>query len=174
MLVDVARTELFILYLLSVYFFAFVFSRNFQQRTRNSRSSTRIKFSELKKPKWAPPPWLFGVVWPILYTLQAISVYLIRLQGDWTLDENFWELLIFAILQIVLSVYTILFIRSLLWSTIVVYISWIFSIVTTVLFWPIDNVAGGLMIPLIVWLAYAAALSTSLLSLNRSRTRTKR
>lgn len=30
-------------------------------------------YSELIKPTWAPPPWLFGPVWSILYIIIAIS-----------------------------------------------------------------------------------------------------
>jgi tryptophan-rich sensory protein len=30
-------------------------------------------YSQLKKPKWAPPSWLFGPVWSILYILIFIS-----------------------------------------------------------------------------------------------------
>lgn len=30
-------------------------------------------YSQLSKPFWAPPPWLFGPVWIVLYILIAIS-----------------------------------------------------------------------------------------------------
>jgi len=30
-------------------------------------------YSQLIKPKWAPPSWLFGPVWTILYVIIAIS-----------------------------------------------------------------------------------------------------
>lgn len=175
-MVDVPKTELFIFYLFTVYFFGFVFSRTFQRRSTQSshgrsgsQSATSIRFSKLKQPSWAPPRWLFGVVWPIMYTLQAIAVYLIRLNGGWGLDENFGELLTFAILQIVLSAYTILFTISLLLSTIIIYISLFLTIVTTVLFWKIELASGALLIPLILWLAYATALSTTIYRLNKNK-----
>lgn len=30
-------------------------------------------YQTLIKPEWAPPPWIFGPVWSVLYTIIAIS-----------------------------------------------------------------------------------------------------
>lgn len=35
--------------------------------------NTSISYSELIKPTWAPPSYLFGPVWTVLYVLIAIS-----------------------------------------------------------------------------------------------------
>ncbi len=34
---------------------------------------TEIWYSQLVKPSWAPPSWVFGPIWTVLYILIAIS-----------------------------------------------------------------------------------------------------
>ncbi len=34
---------------------------------------TKIQYRNYKKPSWAPPSWIFGPVWTLLYILIAIS-----------------------------------------------------------------------------------------------------
>lgn len=34
---------------------------------------TYESYAQLRKPKWAPPAWLFGPVWTFLYVLIAVS-----------------------------------------------------------------------------------------------------
>lgn len=33
----------------------------------------QIQYAELLKPSWAPPSWLFGPVWSILYAIMAVT-----------------------------------------------------------------------------------------------------
>ena len=34
-------------------------------------------YQQLNKPSWTPPDYAFGIIWPILYTLMFISLYII-------------------------------------------------------------------------------------------------
>ncbi len=34
---------------------------------------TQTQYEEFKKPAWAPPAWLFGPVWSVLYLIIAIT-----------------------------------------------------------------------------------------------------
>ena len=34
-------------------------------------------YQQLDKPSWAPPPWLFGPVWSVLYLLMGIAAWLV-------------------------------------------------------------------------------------------------
>lgn len=36
-------------------------------------NTTPTQYAALKKPAWAPPAWLFGPVWSVLYILIAVS-----------------------------------------------------------------------------------------------------
>ena len=34
-------------------------------------------YAQLSQPSWAPPAWLFGPVWSVLYVLMAVSAWLV-------------------------------------------------------------------------------------------------
>ena len=57
-------------------------------------------YSTLKKPLLTPPPFVFGIVWPILYTLMCFSAYLI-----WTNEEcyPYCSALTFFIIQLIFN-----------------------------------------------------------------------
>ena len=39
-------------------------------------------YGALTLPPYAPPAWLFGVVWPVLYVLMGVSAYLVQKMND--------------------------------------------------------------------------------------------
>lgn len=45
-------------------------------------------FKQLNKPFFAPPSWLFGVVWPILYLLITYSIFHTFDESDTTYKRN--------------------------------------------------------------------------------------
>jgi hypothetical protein len=45
----------------------------------------RLMYETSVRPCFAPPSWLFGVAWSVLYTLSGIAAYLVRIEGGpWT------------------------------------------------------------------------------------------
>ena len=34
-------------------------------------------YAQLNRPAWAPPAWLFGPVWTVLYVLMALSAWMV-------------------------------------------------------------------------------------------------
>ena len=39
--------------------------------------SARAFYADLVRPAWAPPGWVFGPVWTLLYTLMAVAAWLV-------------------------------------------------------------------------------------------------
>lgn len=128
--------------------------------TRNGMQT----FELLNKPKLSPPGWLFPVVWTILYVLMGIASYLVVtsrkpngaamiLYGLQLIFNFFWPIIFFN-----LNIYLFAFI----WLVIM----WILILKTTVKFYQISELSGFLMIPYLLWVAFAGYLNLSIYLLN--------
>ena len=127
-------------------------------------------YSQLKKPKWAPPSWIFGPVWSVLYVLIFISFgtvfykvfnnelpAIIALPFVLNLIFNF----LFTPIQFKLknnylaAIDVILVLITLKWAMGVIYshISWVVFI----------------NIPYLVWVAFATFLQITVTILNRKK-----
>jgi tryptophan-rich sensory protein len=124
-------------------------------------------YMEFNKPSFAPPGWLFPIMWIILYLLMAIAAYRIWMNGEQGEDVN--AALKFYSLQLVFNFFwTIIFFRFELYGVAFfeLLILLLLVIYTTYLFYKIDPLAAYLMIPYILWLSYAGILNYSIWKLN--------
>lgn len=125
-------------------------------------------YSQLLKPTWAPPSWLFGPVWSLLYVMIAISfgkvfvllyqkqiAFVVALPFILNLACNF----AFTPLQFGLknnflaSLDIILILMTLIWAMIAIYphVKWV----------------AYMQIPYVLWVSFATILQLSITYLNK-------
>lgn len=124
-------------------------------------------YANLNKPIFAPPNWIFGPAWTLLYFLMGVSFYLIIKQG-WKEKEvktagkyflaqlalNFlWSPIFFGL-------------KSSLFGLIIIVSLWIFIILTMKKFYPLSKFAFYLLVPYLLWVSFATALNAAILVLN--------
>jgi tryptophan-rich sensory protein len=129
-------------------------------------SSISIWYSQLVKPKFTPPNWLFAPVWITLYLLMGLSLFLILIKGKEKKLKR--TLFIFAIQLFLNGLWSYLFfgLRSPFYGFIEIIVLWIAILFTIVKVFKISKAAAILLIPYIVWVTIAAALNYYILRLN--------
>lgn len=128
--------------------------------------NTRQIYSSLNKPPLAPPGWLFGAVWPVLYLLIAIAAYMIYQQHQ-TPDckkaiQLYWAQLFINFL------WPIVFFRFNWYGGAVgvIILLDILVAITMVRFYHIKKGAGYLLIPYFLWILFATYLNIGIVLLN--------
>ena len=118
-------------------------------------------YSALDLPAWAPPPGLFGPVWTLLYTLMAVSAWLVWRSSavyrtralvafGLQLALNFaWTPAFFGAADPGLGLAVIL-------GVLVAVGWWLFEA------WRVSGLAGGLQVPYLVWVGFATALNAAI------------
>jgi tryptophan-rich sensory protein len=124
-------------------------------------------YSQLILPSFAPPSWVFMPVWTVLYALMGIALFLVWTKGR----DNpcFKSAISYFMLQLLFNVlWSVLFFTlGLRVAALVdIIILLIYIIFTTAKFFKINTAAGLLMIPYIIWVAYAALLNLFIVMLN--------
>ena len=120
-------------------------------------------YKTLNLPFFAPPSWIFPVVWPILFILIAISIYKISEIGF--TDEYKKYLILNYILN---QSFTIFFFNFK--SITLGFISCILTLLTAYFLYDetkkIDKKTSFYLIPYLIWLVFASLLSTAILFMN--------
>ena len=123
------------------------------------------RYRELEQPPLSPPGWVFPVVWSALFVLMGIAAYLV-----WMRDSTGRNgALFFYGLQLIFNfVWPLLFFnaRAYLASLIWLLLLWVLILITTARFFQETKAAGWLMIPYLLWVAFAGYLNAGVWLLN--------
>ncbi len=126
-----------------------------------------IWYAALQKPSFAPPNWLFGPVWLVLYALMGIALYLIWKKRTYNLKAN-QALVIFFIQLALNSLWSFLFfgLRNPLAGLVGIVALWFAIVWAIIAFFRISRPAAYLLVPYILWVSLAAYLNYSIFVLN--------
>ena len=123
-------------------------------------------YSQLTQPGWAPPPYVFGPVWTVLYILMAIAAWLVWRAGGFR--DHRVALTLFLIQLAPNAVWSWLFFAwhqgALALADIV--LLWVLLVATLAAFWRAQPLAGVLLIPYLLWVSFAAVLNYAVWQLN--------
>ena len=116
-------------------------------------------YRELVRPSWAPPAWLFGPVWSVLYALMGIAAWLVwRAQGFAGARR---ALFLFLAQLAVNALWTWIFFvwheGGLAFAEIL--LLWALIIGTIVMFGRVSRLAAALLVPYLVWVSFACVLT---------------
>lgn len=114
-------------------------------------------YDTLNQPTFAPPDWLFGPVWTVLYLFIAISGWLVWRQLGWrTVLIRLW-LIQLALNALWMPLFFGLHMLGL--ALIEIGLLWIAIAACIVRFQPVSNVASWLLLPYLAWVTFAFALN---------------
>lgn len=124
-------------------------------------------YGSLTLPAWAPPGWLFGPVWSVLYTAMAVAAWLVwrerEQRGPWRLALG-----LFAAQLVANALWSWIFFAWRLGglATAEVLLLWALVVATTVVFWRVRPLAGVLLLPYLAWVSFANVLTYTCWRLN--------
>ena len=123
-------------------------------------------YAGLQKPSWTPPDWIFAPVWSLLYVIMAVAAWLVwcrrqtvnvtRPLGLFALQlllNAAWSPLFFGLQQPLAALLDIVLLCGSL-------------VLTLVAFWRVSRWAGGILLPYLAWVIYAAGLNFAIWQMN--------
>ena len=125
-------------------------------------------FKLVSKPPLSPPPWVFPVVWTILYLMLGAASYLVWVSGV-SASRRDRALTVYGLNLALNLLWPIVFftMRFYFAAFLLLLVLWVMAVTAALLFSCIEEKAGKLLIPYIVWLSFAAYLNVGVWVLNR-------
>ena len=120
-------------------------------------------YSELNKPVWTPPNWVFPVAWRILYLLMSYSGATLA-----NLESAGSALALWALQISLNTLWTPVFfgLKNLKLGLIIIILLLVSVAICTYVFWLYAWISGLLFLPYLAWVVFAAALNAAVFKLN--------
>jgi len=124
-------------------------------------------YASLKKPTWNPPAWIFGPVWTALYTIMAVTAWLVWKRGGLATQRG--ALLFFLVQLLFNALWSPLFFGLHLpgLAFVDLLLLWLALLATVAAFWKTRRLAGAMLLPYLAWVTFAGALNFAIWRLNR-------
>lgn len=118
-------------------------------------------YGQLNRPAWAPPAWLFGPVWTVLYVLIALSAWMVWRERR--LEQGFAPYALFGAQLAANALWTWLFFawRQGQWAFVEILVLIALIVATMIQFRRIRPLAAWLLAPYLAWVCFATALTFS-------------
>jgi tryptophan-rich sensory protein len=118
-------------------------------------------YASLDRPRWAPPAWLFGPAWSVLYVTMGIAAW--RVWHAHGFDGARTALLLYVVQLAFNASWSWFFFvkRTGIGATIDVLLLWSAIVATLVAFARLDTIAALLFVPYLIWVTFATALTIS-------------
>lgn len=121
------------------------------------------RYVQLDRPAWAPPEWVFGVVWPVLYVLIGVAAWWLWRRagpiGALRVPLGLWgaQLLVNAVWP------GVFFGLNAYWAAAPVIVVLVILVAATIVtFARRTTFAAALLVPYLLWISYATALNVAI------------
>lgn len=123
-------------------------------------------YASLNAPTIAPPNWVFGPVWTVLYLAMGYSLY--RIWERKTSSNRKKAIAAFAVQMVLNVIWTMIFfnLQQIGLALAEIAVLWVSIVVMMLQFYKVDKVATYLNIPYLLWVTFATALNAMYYVLN--------
>ena len=116
-------------------------------------------YGEISRPGWAPPGGVFAPVWTALYVLMAIAAWLVWSKSGWRGARGALWLYLLQLLLNALWTWLFFVWHRGAWAFGEILVLWVLIVLTLAAFWRTRPLAGMLLIPYLLWVTFASALT---------------
>lgn len=123
-------------------------------------------YTEINKPTWNPPNWIFAPVWTTLFLMMAVAAWLVWKNAG--LKKAKLALGCFVVQLFLNTLWSVLFfgLQQPGWASFEIAVLWASILATMVLFMRHSRTAAILLVPYLLWVSFAAFLNFTIWQLN--------